>query len=303
MSEDFRRLAFDLADGQMAGIAFGVETANPDIVFLHATGFNARTYRAMLAPLGERFSVWAMDLRGHGRTTLPAKRWGYTSWRRHRDDVIALLEKHTGAPVTLAGHSMGGTTALLVAARRPDLVASLALIDPVILPLGRYAMMELPLAPFFMRHTLQLARNTGKRRATFPSRESAVDAFNGRGVFKTFPREMIEDYVADGLIENDKGGFKLACAPAFEAATFAAQRNHVWSKFRRLSCPIVALRAEKHSTFFADAAHRLASVRPSARIAIVDGSGHMLPMERPDRVRAAIESAALLRRRDARGLD
>ena len=59
-SESFRRLSFDVRSGSMAGIAFGVETPNPDIVFIHATGFNARAYRAMLAPLGERFHVWAI---------------------------------------------------------------------------------------------------------------------------------------------------------------------------------------------------------------------------------------------------
>ncbi len=67
-SEPFRRVSFEIPGGSVAGIAFGPELANPDLVFLHATGFNARAYRAMLAPLGERFSVLALDFRGHGRT-------------------------------------------------------------------------------------------------------------------------------------------------------------------------------------------------------------------------------------------
>ncbi|HUM69725.1 MAG TPA: alpha/beta fold hydrolase, partial [Chloroflexota bacterium] len=95
----------------MAGIAFGAETATPDIVFIHATGFNARTYRTLLAPLGERFHVLALDMRGHGLTNLPHKLFSYTSWKRHRDDLIAVLE-HFTAPVTLAGHSMGATISL-----------------------------------------------------------------------------------------------------------------------------------------------------------------------------------------------
>jgi pimeloyl-ACP methyl ester carboxylesterase len=40
--------------------------------------------------------------------------------------------------------------------------------------------------------------------------------------------------------------------------------------------------------------HRIAAIKPDARVATVEGSGHMIPMERPDRVRAAIESAALM---------
>ncbi len=51
-TENFRRVSFELKGGRMAGIAFGLAKPNPDIVFLHATGFNARTYRALLEPLG-----------------------------------------------------------------------------------------------------------------------------------------------------------------------------------------------------------------------------------------------------------
>lgn len=287
----------------MAGIAFGVETPNPDIVFLHATGFNARAYRLMLAPLGERFHVWAIDFRGHGRTQLPPRRFGYTSWRPHRDDIIQLLEKHATKPVTLAGHSLGGTVSLLVAARRPDLVSSLALIEPVIVPSGFYALMEMPAWPLIARNVLPIARAAARRRARFPDRESAVRAFTGRGIFKSFPPETIEDYVADGLVEDPKGGFRLACTPTYESATFAAQRNNPWAALRHVSCPIVLLRAERESTFPLVSMHRFAAIKPDALIATVEGVGHMLPIVRPDRARAAIESAALKVRKRGRDLD
>lgn len=291
----FRRVRFDAPGGEIAGIAFGPADTPPDIVFLHATGFNALTYRSLLAPLGERFSVWAVDLRGHGRTTLPAKTFAYGSWRRHRDDVIALLEKQTDAPVTLSGHSFGATVSLMAAVRRPDLVSAVALIDPVLLTRLRYAFMHAPLAPLFLRQRFRLSRQAARRRAHFPDKQSAVEAFSGRGVFKLFARETIEDYVEDGLVEDGAGAFKLACAPAYEAATFAAHRNNPWPLFNRIQFPLVGLRAGVRSTFSEEAANALAAVK-GARIATIDGAGHMLPMERPDRVRAAIESAALLAR-------
>lgn len=282
----------------MAGIAFGRETSSPDIVFLHATGFNAHAYRVMLAPLGQRYHVLALDFRGHGRTTLPPRRFGYASWACHRDDVIAVLERCASAPVTLAGHSLGGTVALLVAAMRPDLVASIALADPVILPPFAAAAIEAPLAPLLLRYIFPLARNAARRRARFADRESAVAAFTGRGVFKTFTREMIEDYVADGLIEDGHGAMKLACTPEYEAATFSAHRNRPWRAYKKLTRPMVILRAEKRSTLSAAAIGRIAAMQPQARIATVEGAGHMLPMERPDRVRAAIETAMMMGDRD-----
>lgn len=277
----------------MAGIAFGAEKPTPDIVFLHATGFNASTYRVLLEPLGERFSVLALDARGHGRTTLPAKMFGYTSWRRHRDDLIAVLENFT-APVTLAGHSMGATVSLLTAGKRTDLVAGLALIEPVILNAAGYASFQLPGASLWMRWTMPLARGAAGRRARFESREQAVAAFTGRGVFKTFPPEVIADYVADGLTEDGQGGFRLACAPTYEAATYCAQRNDPWEALRKVTDPLVLLRAEFNSTISEASAHRFGAIKADARVATVEAASHMLPMERPDRARAAIETATLL---------
>jgi pimeloyl-ACP methyl ester carboxylesterase len=290
---ELRRVTFEIPGGRMAGIAFGAEKPTPDIVFLHATGFNAHTYRALLEPLGERFSVLALDARGHGLTTLPARMWGYTSWRRHRDDLIAVLE-HFTAPVTLAGHSMGATVSLLTAGKRTDLVAGLALIEPVILQASGYALAQIPLAPLIQRWTMPLAKNAARRRARFESREAGFAAFKGRGVFKKFPEEVIADYVADGLIEDGKGGFKLACAPKYEAATYCAQRHDPWEALRKVTDPMVLLRAEHNSTISEAAMHRVAAIKPNARVATVDGAGHMLPMERPDRARAAIETATLM---------
>ncbi len=279
----------------MAGIAFGAETQNPDIVFLHATGFNALTYRSLLAPLGEKFHVLALDARGHGRSELPAKAWGYTSWTRHRDDLVAVLE-HFTAPVTLAGHSMGATVSLLTAGARTDLVCGLALLEPVILPAAAYAASQLPLGPVVQRMTMPLARGAAKRRNAFASKQEAAASFTGRGVFKAFPPEVIADFVEDGLIEDGAGGFKLACAPNFEAATYCAQRHDPWGALRRVTDPLVLLRAERGSTISEAAMHRMGAIKADARLATVEGAGHMLPMERPDRARTAIETALLLGR-------
>lgn len=299
--EPFRRVAYALKGGEMAGIMFGSESASPDIVFLHATGFNARAYRTLLAPMGDRHAVLALDFRGHGRSTLPAKRFGYVSWRTHRDDVLEVIEKNFTRPVTLAGHSLGATVALLAGAKRGDLIASLALIEPVILPAAHYAFMEMPLGPLLRRWTFPLARAAAARRANFPDRQSAMEAFAGRGVFKTFSSEAIADYVGDGLVEDERaGGFRLACSPHYEAATFCAQRHDPWAALRAVHAPLVLLRAEKHSTMPPAALHRFSALKPEALVATVEGATHMLPMERPDRVRAAIEAAAL-RARGKRG--
>ena len=94
--------------GELAGIEFGDPIKPYAAVWLHATGFNAMTYQSLLAPLGLRARIAALDMRGHGRSTLPAKPRSLKSWSRFRDDVIEWLEKEAPHGVVLGGHSMGG---------------------------------------------------------------------------------------------------------------------------------------------------------------------------------------------------
>ena len=292
-SPPLRRVSYELKAGRVAGLAWGDPSRPPDIVFLHATGFNARTYSSLLAPLGERFHVLAIDQRGHGLTQLPAHTFGYGSWNRHRDDVIELIEGHIRAPVTLAGHSMGATVALLVAGRRPDLSRGVAMIDPVLMSPAMYGLAQLPAAPLWWSVSFPIARGAARRRASYPSKADAVAALTGRGVFKSFKPEQLADYVEDGF-RAGADGVRLTCTPAYEARTFSAQRIDPWTALTRAPAPIVCLRAEIRSTTPQAVADRLCDIRPDARVAIVDGASHMIPMERPDRARAAIETAALM---------
>jgi pimeloyl-ACP methyl ester carboxylesterase len=70
--------------------------------------------------------VFAPDLRGRGRSNhLP----GPVGMARHAEDCAAVVEAAGGTPVVVVGHSMGGFVAEVLAARRPELVAGLVLVD------------------------------------------------------------------------------------------------------------------------------------------------------------------------------
>ena len=127
-----RRVALQARGGEMAVLDFGPAGRPVDVVFSHANGFNARTYRTILGPLAAELRILALDLRGHGATTIPAVVEGRQGWDEFRDDLLALLAAETDGPVVLAGHSMGGTSSLLATAAAPERVRSLVLFDPVI---------------------------------------------------------------------------------------------------------------------------------------------------------------------------
>lgn len=270
----------------MAALEIGPCDRAVDVVFCHANGFNGNTYRSILQPLSTDLRILALDLRGHGATTLPSVIEGRQGWLDFRDDLLALISAECEAPVVLAGHSMGGTSSLLAAAAEPAQVRALALIDPVIFPVESQVAtgnLDSPLLAGALR-----------RRATFPSKSAAYEAYRGRGAFKTWSDEQLSDYVSAGFRETADGEVTLTCAPAWEASNFGTHNYDPWAAFHASRCPIQVLRAEHGSTF--PIAGLEAELSADGRITVetIPGTSHFLPMERPELVRQTLLACVAL---------
>lgn len=282
-----RARLFELAGrgGAMAAWEFGDPSRPVDIVFVHANGFNARTYRSILEPLARDHHILAVDQRGHGRSTLPAETEGRTSWNGLRDDLLALLETLDLRDVVLSGHSMGGTACVLAQAEDRERIRRLVLFDPVVTPpIGEVDPAQFANSP--------MVQGALKRRSVFPDRQTVVTAYTGRGAFKTWPAEMLADYVADGFRDRPDGEVELSCSPAWEASNFSSHAHDTWGAFEAATVPIRIFRAEQGSTCREHP--RMDALVAAGRIQMetVPGTTHFLPMERPDLVQAALRQAA-----------
>lgn len=273
--------------GGMGRLDWGDPSRPVDLVFLHATGFNALTYRTLLEPLGDRFHVVALDLRGHGASTLPTNPKRHPSWRIYADDVAGFL-RSLDQPVVLAGHSMGATTALLTAERAPDRVRSLVMLDPVILARRQAAFLRLPgMWRLAMQHPWAVAAL--KRRDRFPTKDDAFNAYRGRGSFKGWSDQTLRDYVEGGFKPTADGDVELTCARDWEAANYGAQANDPWSVLKRTPQPVRILKAGKGST--CAVTPQDAARFPDASIETVEDANHFFPMTRAEAARAALAQA------------
>ncbi|HEY2048441.1 MAG TPA: alpha/beta hydrolase [Caulobacteraceae bacterium] len=278
--EDLPFRQFNLAlpsrgPGEVAVLDFGRLDAPVAGVFLHANGFNARTYRRLLGPVSRFNRILAFDQRGHGATTLETRPEGRRDWLDLRDDLLAFIAVLDLKEVALCGHSMGGTVSLLAAREAPDRIHRLLLLDPVMPPSvlanGGDAS---PMVAAAIR-----------RRATFASRADARAAYLGRGAFATWPEAMLEDYVEGGFRDAPDGAVELACAPSWEASNYyAAQGHDSWGALEAYPGPVRILAAETGSTCRESPGFDLGELAPRVSLTRAPGTTHFLPMERPDLV-------------------
>jgi pimeloyl-ACP methyl ester carboxylesterase len=179
----------------LGGVDFGGD--GPAALLLHGLAGHAGEWTATARWLTGRCRVVALDARGHGRSERQPLD---VSREAHVGDAAFAIESLGLAPAIVVGQSLGGQTALLLAADRPDLVRGLVLADAGPGGVGDERAVEANLA--------DLARSLARWSVPFASREAAVAFFGG-------PSAGAAAW-ADGL-EHREGGWW----PRFDADVMA----------------------------------------------------------------------------------
>lgn len=105
------------------------------LVFLHTAGADSRQYRHQLwdVELAREFRMFAFDMPGHGRSGMPNGSLEVPGYKltleAYLEVCVAFIEQVVGEPAIVSGCSMGAAMSLVLAARRPDLVAGVLALE------------------------------------------------------------------------------------------------------------------------------------------------------------------------------
>jgi pimeloyl-ACP methyl ester carboxylesterase len=256
------------------------------VLAVHATGFCKELW-APVARLLAPHPMVAPDQRGHGDSPAPPP--PYDWWDLGRDVLEVLAGCGLAGPVGL-GHSSGAAALVMAEILRPGTFAALVLVEPIIFPLPPVRMEDNPMTQAALR-----------RRRSFASAEEAASSLRGRGAFAGWTEEALALYIRHAFGE-EAGARVLKCTPETEAEFYRGATAHgAWARLHEVGCPVVLASGEESTSHPVQFIGAMRERFPAARLEVIPGAGHFLPMERPEVVASLVAPLLGPGREAARG--
>jgi pimeloyl-ACP methyl ester carboxylesterase len=246
-------------------VACAVAGEGAPVVLLHCSGSSAAQWRDLVAHFAGAYRTIAPDLYGCGATgAWPGRRPLRMS--DHAQMVAAVIRAH-GEPVHLVGHSFGGAVALRVALDYPELLRSLAVIEPVAFNVLRHdpADNDLYAEIRAVAATVSECTLNGHSEAGMAG---FVDYWNGPGAWMRLSPAMQAALAA-----------QIASIAINFAALFADPTPR--AAYPEVAVPALVVRGSDSPAPARRVAALIAQSLPAATLRTIAGAGHMLPLTHP----------------------
>jgi pimeloyl-ACP methyl ester carboxylesterase len=260
----------DIAGARTHWVTAGNPEA-PHVVLLHGAGGSAALWYPVLESLVRSRHVVAVDMPGHGETSIPL--WANPGTLERMLEWLATFLDRFEWPL-LVGHSLGGYMSLLHFARRRPSLAGLVLVDA-----GGIG----PRPPGFVMATrhpvlgallgLAAGARPTRRRLERTIRRLTVDPY-------TIPHGTLAfDYALQTACRTGAGRFQFEIYRS--VAIHQAEPDYkVWGRLDEIACPTLLVWGEK-DYFPVRFARQAESEMPAARLEVLARTGHLSYLEDP----------------------
>lgn len=253
-----RKLGFRYLDLPTRSPACYLEMGRPEapaLVFLHGFGGDLLTWQYCLVAFSSRFRVIALDLPGHGRSTMDVGNGTLgemVNWTETALTALGIDAAH------LVGHSMGGKIAIALALAHPQRARSLSLISPA----GLGGPFDLALLHRFLDcATLDTAIEIAARLVHAGS--------------PTLIGSLAKSLVGIRPGSPQRAAFETLLGEVATIGEAIADRGVPWA---RIPCPIQVIWGEADTILPLPHSHRLP---PAAPFTALPGVGHLPQIESP----------------------
>ncbi len=292
------RLWIDNAGVRIALVRWGdADPGKPVALLLHGTGFLGEIWDEIANGLAARYTVYALDRRGHGASDKP----GRYHFADFASDLAAAIDTLGLSNIYGIGHSAGATDLLLAAKLLPDRFARLFVMEPTVMDPS-----VVPGSDARLSDQGEAAVSGARRRqAEFASAAAAFERYRNAPAFAPWSEYALRAYITHGFAHLPDGRVRLLCSPdveteilrpIFEAMEQVYRGDDRGNPFRWLrelnNCPVRIATAEHSWPIYKEMAARASALIPDASRIAFDGVGHCVAQEAPARLRAALEEFA-----------
>jgi pimeloyl-ACP methyl ester carboxylesterase len=245
----------------------GKGSTGETIAFSHGLLWGTELFAPQIAALRDRYRCIAWDHRGQGRSGADHRHC--IDMELVWQDAVRLISAQIGGPVHFVGLSMGGFVAMRMAARRPDLVRSLVLLETSSDPepvenVARYRLLT--------RVTRLLGPGLTKRQVAPIMLGKTIRSDRTR-------RDEVAAYIDLMARRRD----------IWRAVNGVIDRAPIHHELARITAPTLVVVGDEDVATPAPKAERIASAIPGAKLVTIPGAGHSSTVEQPALVTAAIE--------------
>lgn len=240
-----------------------VEGSGPRVSLLHPIGLDHSSWRAVIDLLKHDYTVIAIDAPGHGASPLLP---GEPGLKDYAGAIHETLAANGLLPTSLVGLSFGGMLTQHLATAYPEDFPRIAIAGCTV---------------DFPEQVRSLLVERGQS-ALEGGMASVIEATMSRW----FTAPFLESPEAQAVRKHLEG-----IDPAGWAAGWTAISKHdCASDLASLACPALCIAGELDLAAPPDALKRMASIIPDARFLIIEKAPHMMQIETPDRMAAAIRA-------------
>ena len=242
----------------------------PPLVCLHGITQTAHSWDEVAPALARTHHVRALDQRGHGDSSW-APDGDYRIATQNRD-VEAFVGTVVAAPTVLVALSMGGLVAMTLAARVPDIVRALVVVD---------------VAPEVKREGVENIRNFVAATDELDSFDAFVQrahAFNPRRSL-----ENIRERLRHNLKQLPNGRWTWKYDPMLRnPSRLGESLGDLWTEIEKIRCPALVVRGGESDVLDPEVAARFGRI-VGAEVRTVPGAGHSVMGDNPTGFLAAVE--------------